>query len=181
MIWMLTIKLLPHWKAENEWTCELEIDSSTTLSRLHLAIQKIVGFDNDHLYEFYIAKSERSRTGRVRFLPDPEDDEYFDMLYEEFGIEVDKSLRPAEFSVEKTSLSQVFPLPERMKLFYWFDYGDDWRFQISKKRKEEKRIPKTKYPRIVKEEGIKPIQYDDADPFDMISEAIKMTNKKGTT
>jgi hypothetical protein len=161
MIWTLTIKLLPHWKAENEWKCELEIDSSKTLPDLHLAIQKAVDFESSPLYEFYVAKSERSRVNRIRFVFDPDDNEKIEM-FRQMGVD-----RCREFDLEDSMLSKIFPLPEKMKLFCWFDYEDDWRFQISKKRTADQE-PKanTKYPRVVKEEGIKPIQYDYSGEFD---------------
>ena len=40
--------------AEEGWEATIEIESSSTLEDLHFAIQSAVGFDNDHLYEFYI-------------------------------------------------------------------------------------------------------------------------------
>ncbi len=159
MIWTLTIKLLPHWKTENKWKCELEIDSSATLPDLYLAIQKAVDFESSRRYEFYVAKSENSDKGRIRFISDPEDD-YYSFIAEVFGIEMEREFPPKEFALKDATLSRVFPLPEKMKLFHRYDYIDDWRFQISKKRTADQE-PKadTKYPRVVKEEGIKPLQY----------------------
>src|SRR5438093_12511339 len=39
----------------------LEIDERATLEDLHLAIQKAVSFDNDHLYDFYASRPYRNR------------------------------------------------------------------------------------------------------------------------
>lgn len=65
MIWTLEIKLF-QYDNENNWKVLVEIDSMSTLEELHYLIQYAVNFDNDHLYEFYISKTERSRD-RIRF------------------------------------------------------------------------------------------------------------------
>lgn len=66
MILVLKVKLLFGAYAKSEWEGVIEIHSSSTLEDLHLAILDALGFDNDHLYEFFIARTERSRE-RVRF------------------------------------------------------------------------------------------------------------------
>jgi hypothetical protein len=40
-----------------------------------------------------------------------------------------------------------------MKLYYWFDFGDDWTFEIKKSRKKIEKKDNVKYPRIVKKIG----------------------------
>jgi len=45
------------------------------------------------------------------------------------------------------------------KLYYLFDYGDNWLFQIKKLRKRIVEDVKIKYPRIVTSIGINPKQY----------------------
>ena len=53
-----------------------------------------------------------------------------------------------------------------LKLFYWFDYGDDWKFQIYKSRKKPKEPESGKqYPAIVAEKGEKPEQYPGLDEY----------------
>jgi hypothetical protein len=56
-------------------------------------------------------------------------------------------------------LNKVYPLPERMKLYYWFDFGDDWKFQITKDRKVKASESKVKYPRVIESIGPDPKQY----------------------
>ena len=46
-----------------------------------------------------------------------------------------------------------------MKLFYWFDLGDDWIFRISKRVKPKMEEDHIQYPRVTKEFGPKPVQY----------------------
>jgi hypothetical protein len=66
MIWILKVELLFGTYAEDNWSGLIEIESSSTLEDLHFAIIDAVNFANDHLYEFYISRTERSRV-RLRF------------------------------------------------------------------------------------------------------------------
>lgn len=135
MILTLTIKLAYGYYAQ-AWKATLEIDESATLEDLHQAIQKAVDFDGGHLYEFYIAKTERSRE-RIRF-----DDE-------------NKGLY-------KFTIDRIFSLETGKKFFYLFDYGDNWLFQITPSRKKPfSPVAGIKYPRIIAESGTKPEQYPD--------------------
>ena len=66
MIWTLKVELLFGAYAEDKWDGLIEIESSSTLEELHFAIIDAVNFENDHLYEFYVSRTERSRD-RLRF------------------------------------------------------------------------------------------------------------------
>ncbi len=62
--------------------------------------------------------------------------------------------------VYTVTVVSLFPLGKGNKLFYMFDYGDNWLFKISKSRKSPKELTQgIKYPRIVSETGMKPEQY----------------------
>jgi hypothetical protein len=95
-------------------------------------IQDAVQFDNDHLYEFYLARSGRSRgADLVRFDDESE------------GIYTD-----------------LYPLEKGLKLFYMFDDGDSWLFQLTRNRKKPQETQAgIHYPRVVREVGEKPDQY----------------------
>ena len=80
MLQALKVKLMSGSYANGAWEGVIEIHSSSTLEELHLAIQKATNFDNDHMYQFYIARTERSRErvsfddeslNKNRTLPDP--------------------------------------------------------------------------------------------------------------
>ena len=134
MIWILKIELLFGLYAKEECIRVIEIDASSTLEDLHLAIQEAVDFDNDHLYEFYISRTERSRD-RIRF--DDENGGIYDV-----------------------TLESLYPLGKGKKLFYLFDYGDNWVFQITKSRKKPTEPMKgIEYPRVVERVGKNPEQY----------------------
>ena len=66
--------------------------------------------------------------------------------------------RKIEFDADE-HLSEIYPLPSSCKLYYVFDYGDSWVFQISKSRKTTDDQPGVSYPRIIKETGKNPTQY----------------------
>jgi hypothetical protein len=134
MIWTVTIELLFGMYAEESWSTTIELDSLTTLEDFHYIIQDAVEFDNDHMYEFYIARTDRSRD-RIHF--DDENEKIYD-----------------------TTLESLYPLEKNRKLFYLFDYGDSWLFKVSKSRKKPHDPEKGKqYPRIVEVKGKAPEQY----------------------
>jgi hypothetical protein len=64
-------------------------------------------------------------------------------------------------------LKETWPLPEGMKPFYLFDFGDNWLFQITKTRRKEKEPERgVQYPRMVEAKGENPEQYPDWDEED---------------
>lgn len=134
MILTLNIELVGGCYADEIWRGSIEIDSASTLEDVHLAIQDAVEFENDHMYEFYIARTERARD---RIVFDDENEGIF-----------------------TTTIGGLFPLDKGKKLFYMFDYGDSWLFKVSKARSLPKEPEKAvKYPRVVSEKGCKPEQY----------------------
>jgi hypothetical protein len=56
-------------------------------------------------------------------------------------------------------LNQIFPLPKHKKLYYWFDFGDDWIFEIRKQGKERAAAEGGGTPLLIEAEGPKPQQY----------------------
>jgi len=124
----------------------IEIDSQASLIDLHEIIQNSVQFDNDHLFEFFLGRHSRNRSIMIG-----QEDEWDDFdPYDTYG---------------EIPLSQIWPLPAKgLKLFYLFDFGDEWRFRITKSRRKEKEPQVgTIYPRVIKEIGENPEQYPDWD------------------
>ena len=118
---------LPYDDEDNLWLREIEVRENFTLRQLHRYIQKIVNFDDDHLYEFYIGKNPRNRSQKIP---------------------------------KKAQLNQIYPITG-YKLYYLFDFGDCWLFQIKKSRKRLVEDSAVKYPRVVKSFGENPEQYPD--------------------
>lgn len=134
MIWTINVILYAAFYDDISWEAIIEVDSSSKLDDLHVAIQKFVEFGDDHPYEFYSARNYRSKN-RTRYTV-------------------------SENSVYDTKLEMIFPLEKGNSLFYLFDYGDSWIFRISKSRKKAYDAVKgINYPRLVEEKGNKPIQY----------------------
>lgn len=139
MIWTLRIECIAgtYWKGECVRTVEIESESS--LFELHEAIQNAVDFDQDHLFEFFAGRNFRNR--KVVF-DDSLDWEDSFSTYSQIGLD------------------QVYPLPKSCKLYYHFDFGDDWYFEIRRSRKKP-RVPEPdeEYPRVIAAIGPNPEQY----------------------
>jgi len=152
MIWTLKIKLLSGRWVEKDWEATIALDASSTLADLHHIIQQAVGFDNDHLYGFYVARTPWSRD-RVRYNGSEQDGWYDDDEDED-----------EDDSASTTTLEGLFPLPADRRLFYLFDYGDNWIFQISRARnKPFEPEPGSEWPLLIGERGDKPPQYPEPD------------------
>ena len=140
MIYTLKIKCVDGMYMQEPFERTVEIQSKTSLDTLHLCIQKLTGFDNDHCYDFFVGKNPRDC--RNCLIGD-----------DGFMTTVKKPIR---------TLEQVFPVAKGQKLFYWFDFGDDWKFEITLKDTKEK-TPGGKYPIVIAEKGQKPEQYPEYD------------------
>ena len=120
--------------ASDKWEGVFEVDSKSLLEDIHVFMQQTLNFDNDHLYEFYVARTERSRD-RISF--DDENGGPYD-----------------------TRIANLYPLPDKKQLYYLFDYGDNWLFKITRTRKAAQESgADVKYPRLVGESGVRPEQY----------------------
>jgi hypothetical protein len=99
----------------------IEVPSSITLDRLHLAIQDSMGWSNCHLHKFIIGS-------------------------EEFGLE-DADGMPHTFGEGGVKLHQVLPrtLPG---FFYTYDFSDDWLHDVHVERWVLP-PPKQSYPRCL--------------------------------
>jgi hypothetical protein len=136
MIWTLSVKLVRGRYAEGPWQATIALDADSTLEDLHHVIQQAVDFDNDHLYELFIARTEHSGD-RIRF--DDENEELF-----------------------TRTIESLFPLPKDRRLYYLFDYGDSWVFQVSRTRHRPYEAEAgSEYPRLIAEQGERPRQYPD--------------------
>jgi hypothetical protein len=143
---LFTLSVLNIWDPvynKNFWEATIEVPVIYSLFDLHLFIQKIINFDNDHLFEFYAGRNYRNRKL-------------------EFSKNAGHPFDGGDY--ETNLLKKIFPL-KRLKLYYLFDLGDKWIFEIRKSRKKVIPMKDTEYPRIVSDNGVKLIQYfeDDSD------------------
>ena len=124
----------PYDDDDNPWIREIEVREDFTLKQLHHYIQKIVNFDDDHLYEFFIGKNPSTRNR-------------------------------SQTIAKKLKLNEIYPITG-YKLYYLFDFGDCWLFQIKKSRKRILEDSSLTYPRLVKSIGKNPEQYPDYDEYE---------------
>lgn len=137
----LDIKLSGWRTGANSWSARVEVPESATLSDLHHTIQRLIDFDDDHLHEFFAGRNWQDR--KVTF---------------------GEPASPLELNEgEEAPLSEVFPLPKGHKLYYHFDFGDDWLFEITCRPDAKQADRKMKNPRLVQEEGRRPKQYPGED------------------
>ena len=138
VIWTLRVKLP---QIQSECVRVIEIKSTATFLELHEAIQDAVDFDNDHLFEFFIGRHPGNRAYTIGGEPN----------WDTFS--------PVR-TYRNVGISRVWPLPTGMKLYYLFDFGDNWLFQINKTRHKDKLIqPGIVYPWVIEARGKNPEQY----------------------
>ena len=139
MIWTLKVTCIFGLYLEEECVRVIEVDSRSSLMDLHDAIQDAVDFDQDHLFEFFAGRHWRNR--KVKFEDSLEWEDMFD-------------------TYASLSLEDIYPLEKGLKLYYHFDFGDDWYFEITRSRKKPTDPePGVKYPRAVERIGPNPDQY----------------------
>lgn len=126
---------------KNFWEVTVEFPDIYSLFDLHLFIQNTINFGNDHLFEFYAGRNDRNR--KIEFSSEsgcPDDEQNYENIF----------------------LKDIYPL-KGLKLYYHFDFGDNWLFEIRKSRKKAKPQPDNVYPRIILDNGTKLRQYIDYD------------------
>lgn len=140
MIITLKVALVSGRFFNEPWGADIEIDGAAVLDDLHGVIQRAVGFGNDHLYCFFVARHARS--GQREFYDDENE-----LMF-------------------TTSFDDLFPLPSKRTLFYLFDWGGEWVFKINRSRRRPMEpVEGVAYPQVVNETGIKPIQYPQNDEY----------------
>lgn len=131
---------------------KIDVHSESLWEDLHLAIQKAIGFENDHLYSFFLT-GEGTKSIRKRM----------------DAPEVACPLAdPADYVTTRTRVGDI-ELNEKEKLYYLFDYGDEWWFELTvtdiKDGGEEEH-----YPAIKMVKGPLPEQYPDCEEWDFEDE-----------
>ncbi len=142
-IYTLAIELESVMYDDSSWKRVIEISEETNLFELHLYIQKIIEFDNDHLFEFFVGKNWRKKE-RV------------------FANEDELNSGDEEIEGLDTKLNEVYPL-DGSKLYYYFDFGDSWMFKIEKGEKKKYIEKGVVYPRVIESEGENPEQYSESE------------------
>ena len=123
---------------KSKWSRIIEFPDDTSLYDLHLKIINLIDFDHNHLFGFYLSNGQlRSRKDWLSLHDDPKD---------------------RELEYLEMKLSDIFPLG-RKKLFYIFDFGDQWEFIISRQSKYKAKEINDFYPNLIESIGENPSQY----------------------
>lgn len=123
---------------------EIEIPSERSLYDLAAVIVQAFDFDLDHAFGFFSKLDEHVFDSPVRY---------------ELFADLDGGSESG--SVKRTKVAQAFPAVGA-KMQFLFDYGDDWRFQVEVIGLGEK-VPKARYPKLLKAAGKAPPQYPTED------------------
>ena len=131
----------------------IEILGSQTLEDFHNVIFRAFDRFDEHLYSFYIT---RKAVKNIRKIVDS--DEY--TLPVGFG---DDLFFPGKKkgNVQKTKIA-FLKLKEKDKLYYLFDFGDEWWHEITVLSTYDTNDTR-KYPKITKKAGDSPDQYEEYD------------------
>jgi hypothetical protein len=123
MIWTLRIECVYGWYLEVRCTRIIEVSENSSLYDLHEAIQDAVKFGRDHPFMFFIANS--SSPGAVRH-----------------WVTKKEEWEAMESDFLWIKIKDIYPCG-RKKLYYLFDFGDNWTFEIRKARgvKEPDTVP----------------------------------------
>jgi len=115
----------------------LALPAESTLDELASCILEVVDFDGDHFSSFYLANGPHGK--RSWCTASGEWD--------------------ADADVPDIRLCDIFPLGRHKKLYYDYDPGASWRFEIVRKGRETNAVAGQPYPCLVLEEGVKPQEY----------------------
>jgi hypothetical protein len=124
---------------------DIEIDSEKSLYDLAEGIVQAFDFDLDHAFGFYSKLTGHYHDSPVKY----------ELFADLEGGESDAG------SVKRTKVAQAFP-DVGSKMLFLFDYGDERRFKVETVGMGEK-VPKARYPKVVKSVGTAPPQYPDPD------------------
>ena len=129
----------------------LAISENTSLYDFAESITKSFCFYFDHCFGFY-DKPEREHESfeAYELFVDLEEAGELKNLCCEFMNCVPRG-------VEKTKIKDAFE-KQGKKMFFRFDYGDDWEFEIERLNTVESKLRK-KYPYIIESRGLSPKQY----------------------
>ena len=139
MIMTLTIECVRGTCLKEQCIRVIEIDEDACLYDLHDAIQDAFDFGRDHPFEFFLANTSSRYAVKKRLIEEEEWEDREDYFF-------------------RMRLTNIWPTG-RKKLYYLFDFGDKWTFEIRKKRGSKDPEHGVKYPRLIKAIGSNPEQY----------------------
>jgi len=132
-------------KPEEDVFRTFEMEGEDTLYDLHMEIQDVFGWDNDHLYSFYMSGEVGDR--KSEYAGDP------------MGRDLEQTtFAPAPASAAGTEL-RALDLKPAMRFKYLFDYGDRLLHTVLVEDVRERCEDDSEFPRLVEKGGEPPPQY----------------------
>jgi hypothetical protein len=139
---------------------KIEILGSQTLDDLHKAIQEAYGFDDDHLYSYFMSGKAWDHSDFEYYHPDAAPRTPIDKKMRTLMSMIRGSYPEPRLPATKMRVQSLNLKPKR-KFLYLFDYGDQWQFEVEFIK--EGTSEKTHYPRIIDLRRESPQQYTDWD------------------
>jgi hypothetical protein len=136
----------------------IAIRGGQTLHDLHEAIYTAFDRDDEHLYSFYLAPKSVTTSSRRKLLQAAT--EYTCPYNTESPFDMDEDSE----SAAKTKIESLM-LSVGRKLFYLFDFGDNWWHELTVEQVDGK-ADSDKYPRVIEKHGGSPPQYPEWDDQD---------------
>ncbi|HMJ32414.1 MAG TPA: plasmid pRiA4b ORF-3 family protein [Baekduia sp.] len=122
----------------------LAVRADQPLTMLHDAIQEAFGWDDDHLYSFWL------------------DGRFWGDRVQEYTSPVVPDDAPQTADVPLAELD----LATGQKIAYVFDFGDEWRVRLT--LREQTEPDDGAYPRVLERKGTAPPQYPDYDDEELV-------------
>ncbi len=129
-------------------SCTFEFLNKQTLYDVHMDIQHAFGWDNNHLFAFFLG--ERIFDRSVEYSGNP----YGEPLKSDFG--------PPAKSAAEAQLRDL-PLPVGFSFWYVFDFGDELVHRVTVEDIFSIKAQESDYPILIAQEGEAPSQYEPAD------------------
>jgi hypothetical protein len=129
--------------ARSVWR-ETEVAANQTLADLGTAIPLAFGFDDPHLWSFFLSGRAWDRQSEYALQSEPD---FLD--------------GPRPHAAKRIAIRDV-PLPGaagKKEFLFLFDYGDEWYFGVKLVRLGPRVEPGVRYPRVVAQAGLAPPQY----------------------
>jgi len=129
---------------EEEISRIIEIEDKQTLYDLHLKIQHLFDWDNDHMFSFYLGEELFDRDNEYSANP--------------LGEHIVSSYGKQSKSAAEYELRDL-DLPMGFSFWYLFDYGDELVHKVTVEKIREIKPEESGFPKLIDRKGNAPLQY----------------------
>ena len=129
---------------EEEISRTIELEDKQTLYDLHLNIQDLFDWDNDHMFSFYLGEKLFDRDNEYSGNP--------------LGEHMPSSYGKQSKSAAETELRDL-DLPMDFSFWYLFDYGDELVHKVTVEKIREMKPEESGFPKLIVKKGNAPPQY----------------------